>query len=182
MTTKKAKPAPHRIVSSAHLADNRIGALSELEFSLSMVVNAYQRWMVRCAEASARYTAGTERADLNALDVLILHHVNHHDRPKRLVDLTLVLNVDDSHTVNYGLKKLVRLGLIAGERRGKEVFYSTTARGRGLCDQYRVFREQCLIESLTHLGNPGTAISDAASLLRGLSGVYDQAARAAASL
>jgi predicted MarR family transcription regulator len=182
MSPKKAKPTPQRIVSSAHLADNRIGALSELEFSLSMVVNAYQRWMVRCAAASARYTAGTERADLSALDVLVLHHINHQDRAKRLVDLTLVLNVDDSHTVSYGLKKLVRLGLITGERRGKEVFYSTTTKGRTLCDQYRAFREQCLIESLTHLGNPDTAISDAAALLRGLSGVYDQAARSAASL
>ncbi|HEX8112811.1 MAG TPA: winged helix DNA-binding protein [Kofleriaceae bacterium] len=179
---KKSKSAPRRIVSSAHLADNAIGGLSELEFALSMVVNAYHRWMVRCIEASIRYTPGIGRAALGALDVLVLHHVNHDDRAKRLVDIVLVLNVDDIHTVNYALKKLVRVGLIEGERHGKEVFYSTTARGHGLCDQYRKFRERCLIDSLTHLGNPDSAISDAASLLRGLSGVYDQAARSAASL
>lgn len=179
---KKPQPASRRIVSSAHLADNRIGALSELEFSLSMVINAYHRWMVRCIEASIRYLPDGRAADLGALDVLVLHHVNHNERAKRLVDIVLVLNVDDGHTVNYALKKLARGGLVEGVRRGKEVFYSTTPRGRALCDQYRVFREQCLIESLTHLGNPDSAISDAASLLRGLSGVYDQAARAAATL
>jgi predicted MarR family transcription regulator len=170
------------IVSSAHLANNPIGALSQLEFALSMVVNAYSRWMVRCIEASIRYTPGIGRADLGALDVLVLHHVNHQDRSKRLLDIANVLNIDDLHTVNYALKKLVRLGLIEGERQGKEVFYSTTVRGHSLCDQYRSVREQCLIESLTHLGNPNDAISNAASLLRGLSGAYDQAARAAASL
>jgi predicted MarR family transcription regulator len=180
MSAKKSTP-PTRIVSSAHLAENRFGALSELEFSLSMVVNAYQRWMVRCMAAAGRSTAASG-PELGALDVLVLHHINHRTRAKRLVDLALVLNIEDHHTINYGLKKLVRLGLIRGERRGKEVFYATTVRGRELCDRYRQVREQCLIESLGHLGNPEAALSDAASLLRGLSGIYDQAARAVTSL
>jgi predicted MarR family transcription regulator len=179
--TMPPKKTTTRIVSSAHLANNPFGALSELEFSLSMVVNAYQRWMVRCM-AAARRTTPVSGPELGALDVLVLHHINHLTRPKHLTDLALVLNIEDHHTINYGLKKLVRLGLIRGERKGKEVLYSTTPLGQELCDSYRQVREKCLIESFGRLGNPETALSEAASLLRGLSGIYDQAARAVTSL
>ncbi|HEX7838890.1 MAG TPA: winged helix DNA-binding protein [Kofleriaceae bacterium] len=178
---KKPKSAPRRIVSSAHLADNPVGGLSELEFALSRLVNAYHRWMVRCIELSIRNTSGIGRATLGALDVLVLHHVNSKEIAKRLPDIARTLNIDDIHTVNYALKKLVRIGLVKSERHGKEMFYLTTPRGRGLCDQYRDFRERLLIASLTRLGNPDSAISHAAELLHGLAGIYGQAADVAAS-
>ncbi|HBD32521.1 MAG TPA: transcriptional regulator, partial [Cupriavidus sp.] len=57
--------------------------------------------------------------DLTFLDVLVLHHVNHRGRAKRLADICFVLNVEDTHLVTYALKKLVGLGLVAGERVGK---------------------------------------------------------------
>jgi predicted MarR family transcription regulator len=178
MQSQKPKmPGAQRIVSSAHLAANELGALSEFEFALTMVVNAYHRWMARCMVAAA---AGA--SELGPLDVLVLHHLNHRDRPKRLADLCLVLNVEDSHTVNYALKKLAKLGLAVGVKRGKEVFHAATAEGKALCERYRAVREQCLIEALTHLGQPNHPISEAAALMRALSGIYDQAARAAASL
>jgi predicted MarR family transcription regulator len=179
MAPKKTTP-PKRIVSSSHLADNPFGALSELEFSLTMVVNAYQRWMVRCMAAAGRTTMASG-PELGALDVLVLHHVYHLERPKRLTDLALVLNIEDHHTINYGLKKLARLGLIRGERKGKEVSYAATERGRKLCDTYRQVREECLIESFDRLEVLDPDLSKTASLLRGLSGIYDQAARAATS-
>ena len=34
--------------------------------------------------------------------------------------------VEDSHTVNYALKKLVKYGLVQSEKQGKEVFYDAT--------------------------------------------------------
>jgi len=100
------------IVSSAHLAANSMAELSEFEFALMMANNAFNRWVVRCMNA-----AGT--GDLAALDVLVLHSINHRDRAKRLADICLVLNIEDSHTVNYAVKKLVRTGLVQGEKRGK---------------------------------------------------------------
>lgn len=168
------------IVSSAHLASERLGGLSEFEFALMMTGNAFNRWIVRCMTAAGE-------GDLAALDVMVLHGVNHRDRPKRLADLCLVLNVEDSHTVNYGLKKMVRLGLISGTRRGKEIFYSTTAKGQKLCLEYRKIREQLLGEAFALIGQPRLGesqgdLSRIADLMRALSGTYDQAARAAASL
>ncbi len=125
--------------------------------------------------------------DLSALDVLVLHSVNHRDRDKRLADICLVLNIEDTHTVNYALKKLARLGLVAGERRGKEIFYRATEEGQATCTAYRQVREDCLIEALSVFAGARSDdlnrdVGEAADLLRALSGIYDQAARAAASL
>ena len=171
----KRKESPPRIVSSAHLAGNRVAELSEIEFALTPVFNAYGRWIVRC-------TAAAGQSDLSPLDVLILHHTNHRDRAKTLADLALVLNVEDDHVVNYGLKKLKRLGLVAGVKQGKEVHWSATQKGRALCDRYRAIREACLVDAVARLGEPHEALSQVAALMRALSGLYDQAARSAATL
>jgi predicted MarR family transcription regulator len=174
---KKGRNASARrpIVSSAHLASEKLEGLSEFEFALMMTGNAFNRWIVRCMTAAGQ-------GDLAALDVMVLHGVNHRDRPKRLADLCLVLNVEDTHTVNYGLKKMVRLGLINGTRRGKEIFYVTTPKGRALCMEYRKIREQLLGEAFALIGRPQGDLSRVADLMRALSGIYDQATRAAASL
>ena len=169
-----ARKAREPIVSSAHLVSERAAELSEFEYGLIVAAHAFQRWIVRCMAASG--------SDLAALDVLVLHSVNHRDRPKRLADLCFVLNVEDTHTVNYALKKLVRAGLVSKRRKGKEGLYTTTARGREACARYRAIRESCLVESLAALGIDAEAIGDLADHLRALSGLYDQAARAASSL
>ncbi|MEE8399738.1 MAG: winged helix DNA-binding protein, partial [Desulfobacterales bacterium] len=97
------------IVSSAHLVSERAAELSEFEYGLIVADNAFARWIMRCMAAAGQ-------SELGALDVLVLHSVNHRGRAKRLSDLSFVLNVEDSHTVTYALKKLVRLGLVAGAR------------------------------------------------------------------
>jgi len=163
------------IVSSSHLVSEQAAELSEFEFGLNMAVNAYHRWIVRCMAA-----AGQD--GLSALDVLVLHLVNHREREKRLSDLCFLLNIEDSHVVNYALKKLAKQDLVAADRRGKETFYATTDEGQAACQRYRDIREDCLIASHAALGQDNQEIGEAARLLRVLSGLYDQAARAAASL
>ncbi|MDP6346427.1 MAG: winged helix DNA-binding protein [Alphaproteobacteria bacterium] len=163
------------IVSSAHLVSEQSAELSEFEFGLNMAVNAYHRWIVRCMAA-----AGHD--GLGPLDILVLHLVNHRDREKRLSDLCFLLNVEDSHLVNYALKKLARLDLVSADRRGKEAFHATTELGREACRAYREIRENCLIASHGALGGENQEIGEAARVLRALSGLYDQAARSAASL
>jgi len=170
------RAATHRpIVSSAHLATNKLMELSEFEFALMMAGNAFNRWVVRCMTA-----AGLQ--DLASLDVLVLHSVNHRDRSKRLADICLVLDIEDTHTVNYAMKKLVRLDLVRGEKRGKEIFYSATDNGRAYCLEYRKIRDQLLVDAMALIGQPHGDLSRLADLMRALSGIYDQAARAAASL
>jgi predicted MarR family transcription regulator len=165
-----------KIVSSAHLADGGAPALSEFEYGLIISGNAFDRWIVRCM-AAAGYP------DLNRLDVLVLHTVNHRARDKRLSDICFVLNIEDTHLVNYALKKLVKAGLVAAEKRGKESLYRTSDEGAEACRRYREVREPCLVETAKALGNfDEDEIAAVGRFLRALSGLYDQAARAATSL
>lgn len=163
------------IVSSEHLISPDSWPLSEFEYGMIIAHNAFSRWMIRCMHAAGY-------ADFSTLDVLVLHNVNHRNRSKRLVDICFVLHVEDQHTVNYSLKKLVKGELIEREKRGKEIFYFATDKGIEACKRYREIREQCLTSAYRGLDQEGSEISQAAALLRLMSGLYDQASRAASSL
>lgn len=163
------------IVSSGHLASGAMPALSEFEFALTMSVHAFQRWMLRCMTA-----AGVP--DLTPMDVLVLHNVNHRGKPKRLADICLVLNIEDTHLVNYSLKKLERLKLLKSGRKGKEKTVAITPAGEDACKRYAQIREQLLVKSVLATGVDPARLSEIAAAMRSLSGQYDQAARAAASL
>jgi len=163
------------LVSSAHLVAEGAAELSEFEFGLTLANNAFHRWMVRCM-AAAGYP------DLGPLDILVLHSVNHRERPKKLADICLVLNIEDTHVANYAIKKLLKLKLVSGSKTGKENFFSTTRKGSEACQRYREVRDRCLVDSFGAFGGDEAAVGDLAGLLRALSGLYDQAARTAASL
>ncbi len=163
------------IVSSEHLTSPDSWHLSEFEYGMIIAYNAFSRWMIRCMNAAGY-------RDFSPLDVLVLHNVNHRSREKRLVDICFVLHIEDHHTVNYSLKKLLKLDLVRKEKRGKEIFYSTTTEGSEACRIYREIRERCLTSVYRNLEQDGGEVSETASLLRLLSGLYDQASRAAASL
>jgi len=162
------------IVSSEHLS-RKAKELSEFEFGLIIAGHAFNRWMVRCMTAVGF-------SELNSLDILVLHSVNHRERAKRLADICLVLNIEDSHTVSYALKKLTKLELLSSQKQGKETFFKTTELGQTTCMQYAEIREACLVESLASLGIAPEDMHQIAASLRAMSGLYDQAARSAASL
>lgn len=166
---------PRLFVSSSHLVSPRSQQLSEFEFGLIIASNAFSRWVVRCMAA-----AGLK--DLTPLEVLLLHHVNHRARQKKLGDICFMINIEDTHVVSYALKKLVSLGLVSSERHGKEVLFSTTAEGQEYIDRYRQVREGCLVAALPREDSDNERLGEMAAFLRFLSGMYDQAARAAASL
>lgn len=161
------------IVSSSHLVSPKSAEMSELEYGLIVSWNAFSRWAVRCMAA-----AGVP--DLTITDVLVLHHINHRARNKKLADICFVLNYEDTHVVNYSLKKLLAAGLAVGDKVGKEVFYRPTDKGEEAVKKYREIREQCLLSSVEGEMNPH--IGELARFLRLMSGMYDQAARAASSL
>jgi len=163
------------IVSSAHLAAGASPALSEFEFGLILASHAFLRWIVR-AMAAAGFP------DLSPIEVMVLHSVNHRERRKRQADICLVLNVEDTHLVAYAIKKLERLGLVRSEIVAKEKLVSVTERGEQACRAYREIRETLLVEPVKAIGFEEGRLSKLASRLRALSGHYDQAARAAASL
>ncbi len=164
-----------RIVSSRHLAEGDGWEASELEYGLIIAFNAFNRWMTRCMAAAGN-------ADLTALEILVLHNTNHRGREKRLSDICFLLNIEDTHTVNYALKKLLKSELVTAEKRGKDMFYRTSEAGAALCESYRNVRKMCFLDGMGRLEISGEDLREMAAGLRAMSGQYDQASRAAASL
>jgi predicted MarR family transcription regulator len=163
---------------AASTTPNEVGRsaeLSEFEFGLIIATNAFNRWAVRCMSA-----AGMK--DMTITDVLVLHHINHRAREKKLADIAFILNIEDTHIVNYSLKKLHTLGLVRTERRGKEVLYSTNETGEAVCRRYFDIREQVLVSTLSQDGKESLELTELARFLRILSGLYEQAARSATSM
>jgi len=169
---KKSEYFP--IVSSSHLMSKDSVTLSEFEYALTMLNNAFERWMLSCS-----FTAGLP--DLGPLDILVLHNIYHRDRPKRIVDVAFTLNIEDIHNVSYAVRKLVKRELVASERRGKDTYYRVAESGRKFCEEYRKAREQCLVDAISKL-NINEELGELAATMRTLSGVYDPASRAVRSL
>ena len=172
--SKVSKTTKASIVSSSHLSE-RSTELSEFEYALIMAENTFSRWLVHCMTA-----AGNE--EMSPIDILVIHNVYHRNRAKRIADICFMLNIDDTHTVSYSLRKLAKMGLVESKRVGKETFYNATAAGEELCLKYRDVRSVCLVDWLENLGISEDELSDVAKTLRTMSVLYDQAARAAASL
>jgi predicted MarR family transcription regulator len=166
-----AKP----VVSSAHLAAGASPALSEVEYGLILAGHAFHRWMVLCAAAAGA-------TGLSPTEVLILHTVHHRARPKRLAEILLALAIEDTHIATYAIRKLEGAGLVKTSRAGKEKLVAATAAGAALCTRYAEVREALLARAVRGSGPEEAALSQLAALLRTLSGYYDQAARAAATL
>jgi predicted MarR family transcription regulator len=160
-------------VTSSHLAAS-YPELSGFEFGLIVAWHAFERWMLRCMASAS----GGKR-DLAPIDVLVLHHTHHRRTAKRIADICFVLDVEDTHVVSYSLRKLAAAGLVRGERRGKEVFFSTTAAGADLCVRYKEVRDACLVAGFTRSPGEADRLADLAQFLRGHAGTYDQASRTA---
>ncbi len=112
-----------------------------------------------------------------------VHHTEHHrGRAKRQAEILLALGIEDAHIATYAIRKLEGAGLVTTSRQGKEKLVAATAEGAALCARYAEVRERLLAGAVREDGPPGAALSEAARLLRTLSGFYDQASRAAATL
>lgn len=162
------------VVSSAHLASGRSPGLSEVEYGLMIATGAFNRWMVRCMAAAGL-------PGLSATEVAILHSVAHRSRERRMADIALVLNIEDMHVVSYALRKLETAGLIVTRRAGKEKLVTISDAGFEACQRYGQLRDKLLLEITGETRVSDGKLSEAAALLRMLSGAYDQAARAAAT-
>ena len=169
---KKSEYFP--IVSSSHLMSENSVTLSEFEYALTMLNNAFERWMLSCS-----FAAGLP--DLGPLDILVLHNIHHRDRPKRIVDVAFTLNIEDIHNVSYSVRKLVKRELVESERRGKDTYYKVAESGREFCAEYRKIREQWLVDAVSKL-DIGDQLGELAATMRTLSGIYDPASRAVRSL
>jgi predicted MarR family transcription regulator len=93
-----------------------------------------------------------------------------------------VLDIEEPHLIAYAIRKLEKAKLVTASRVGKEKRVAATPHGAAVCARYAALREQLLVNVVTAAGPGETSLSELATLLRMLSGTYNQAARAAATL
>jgi predicted MarR family transcription regulator len=163
------------IVSSAHLAEGGSPGLSEVEYGMILASHAFSRWMVRCMAAAGL-------PGLSATEILILHSVRHRGREKKLADICLVLDIEDTHVATYAIRKLEAAGLVTTGKAAKEKTIKITNKGAEACTRYAQIRERLFVASTTNARPAEDTLSEIAAVLRFLSGAYDQAARAATTL
>lgn len=174
---KHLRPVPSigPIVSSAHLAEGSSPGLSEVEYGLILASHSFSRWMVRCMAAAGL-------PGLSPIEVLILHSIRHRGREKKLADVCLILDIEDTHIASYAIRKLEAAGLLTTGKAAKEKTIRITDKGAEACTRYAQIRERLLVESTANARPSEETLSEIASVLRFVSGAFNQAARAATTL
>jgi predicted MarR family transcription regulator len=160
-----------------HLATNdfEIG-LTELEFSIFRVSAAFERWQADCLGCChGQYFSGTDTA--------VLHVIRMHDRPKSISEIGRLLKRDDLSNLQYGVRKLLKAGLIEKSRDAgskKDVTYQVSQLGRDITDKYAGFRQELLI-AMTRSTASNVDFEAIARALNMMAAMYDQASCVAAT-
>ncbi len=149
--------------------------VAELEYALMRSFEAFGRWQAEClANVSDLAASGPENA--------LLHIIRMHDRPKSIHDLAHMTNRDDVPNIQYSLRKLLKGGFIARKGSGRAgVTYEVTPLGREVTDRYANVRAALLIDAVSNVPELARRLEDATRTLELMTGIYSQAARAAAT-
>lgn len=166
-------PQSKSLKASAALEGAEAERLSEIELALTVLWNSVHRWL-------SQRNQSTAVDGLSDLDVFLLHLLVYRNKRLRAIDLAFALSIDDMHLVSYALKKLARLKMIAGTKSGKEVFYTPTEAGKIHYFDFLKDRKKYLEPAMNSIAHQYD-LETLGPLLRALSGVYEQAARSAAS-
>jgi len=106
--------------------------LSDFEFGLERLAQAYYRWKAACLSAVCD-------TPLSGDDVAVLNVVRMGDEPKRLSEVGQLLNRVDVPNLQYATRKLTRAGLIEteGYSSRKETRYRATEAGHAVTARKR---------------------------------------------
>jgi predicted MarR family transcription regulator len=167
------QPAPQP--GSWHLARSETERrLSDFEFGLERLAQAYYRWKAACLSAVCD-------VPLTGDDVAVLNVVRMGDEPKRLSEIGQLLNRVDVPNLQYATRKLVRAGLIEteGGSSRKETRYRVTVAGHTVTEAYAALRAATLPPMIDALeGWTAKSVATRAQLDL-ISGLYAQAAQIA---
>jgi predicted MarR family transcription regulator len=176
VTAKRGKqPAVTERSGTWHLARTETEwRLSDFEFGLERLTQAYYRWKAACLAAVCD-------VPLTGDDVAVLNVVRMGDEPKRLSEVSQLLNRVDVPNLQYATRKLVRAGLIEtdGGSSRKETRYRTTAAGHSVTEAYAALRAATLPPMLDALEGWAAKSETASIHLDLISSLYAQAAQIA---
>ena len=150
--------------------------MAELEYALIRCFEAFGHWQAECLASVVDFAAsGPENA--------LLHMIRMNDRPKSVTDLAHMANREDIPNIQYSLRKLIKGGLVVRSGSGRSgVTYETTELGprglRSLCRRARRPADRGGERACPILPS---GLQDAARTLDLMTGIYEQAARNAAT-
>ena len=176
MPHRKNADTPKMLDRSWHLARTPEEMdVADIEYALIRCFEAFGHWQAECLASVVEFSAsGPENA--------LLHMIRANDRPKSVRDLAHMANRQDVPNIQYSLRKLIKGGLVVKSGSGRSgVTYETTELGRDVCDRYADVRADLLIESVGRLPELAKRLPDAAHALDLMTGIYEQAAREAAT-
>jgi predicted MarR family transcription regulator len=149
--------------------------VADLEYALIRCFEAFGHWQAECLASVVEFSAsGPENA--------LLHMIRANDRPKSVRDLAHMANRQDIPNIQYSLRKLIKGALVTKSGSGRSgVTYEATALGRDVCDRYADVRAELLVAMVAKLPELAKRLPDAAHALDLMTGIYEQAAREAAT-
>lgn len=150
--------------------------LSDFEFRLERLTQAYYRWKAACFAAVCG-------VPLTGDDVALVNVVSIGNEPKRLSEIGQLLNRVDIPNLQYATRKLVRTGLIEteGNSSRKETRYRITAKGRAVAAAYATLRGETLPPMLNALDEWAANLEKTGIHMDLLASLYGQAAQIAIS-
>lgn len=159
-----------------HLATNASEVhLTDLEFALMRTFESFVRWEAECIGSSTGHT-------LSGNENTLLHVICMRNQPKEMKDLQRITNRQDVANIQYGLRKLLKLGLIEKTGSGRTgVFYSATPPGVEACERFAKLRQDVLMAALRQLPRFDSANDSAIVQLVDLERAYETASRELAS-
>jgi predicted MarR family transcription regulator len=171
---KKSAAATER-AGSWHLSRTETERrLTDFEFGLERLAQAYYRWKAACLAAVCD-------VPLTGDDVAVLNVVRMGDEPKRLSEIGQLLNRVDVPNLQYATRKLVRAGLIEteGGSSRKETRYRATATGYSVTEAYAALRATTLPPMLEALDGWAAKSETTSVQMDLISSLYAQAAQVA---
>jgi predicted MarR family transcription regulator len=175
MVKPNRQPAVTERPGTWHLARTETERrLSDFEFGLERLAQAYYRWKAACLAAVCD-------VPLTGDDVAVLNVVRMGDEPKRLSEIAQLLNRVDVPNLQYATRKLVRANLIEtdGGLSRKETRYRATVTGRSVTEAYAALRAATLPPMLEALEGWAAKSETASIHLDLISSLYAQAAQIA---
>jgi predicted MarR family transcription regulator len=159
-----------------HLAQDSTGvAMTDLEYAILRVFEAFGRWQSECL-------AAVSGASITGPENVLLHVVAMKGRAKTIHDVMLLTNRQDTPNVQYGLRKLMKLGFI--KKRGSAragVFYQTTEKGEKVCKDYADLRKKLLLRAAKNVSKFESTSKKCCSHLETLEKIYTIVGREAAT-
>lgn len=159
-----------------HLAEDDVGvAVTDLEYAMMRAFESFVRWQTEClAAVSGQVLSGQENT--------LLHIIRMRGRSKTIRDLIHLTNRQDIANIQYGLRKLLKLGYIEKEGSGRVgVYYRSTPAGDQICHDYAELRKKLLLKAVGNVAGFRSQMEQATAQLEQIERTYEISAREAAT-